>query len=77
VQVGPGVARLQSPHGQRHSGQRRDREGRRTASGTVPTRRQFDLDGFKGKQYRIEVIGAAGEDQAFTLSVTYDTGTCT
>ena len=48
-----------------------------TAPGTQPAIRQLAVDGSRGKQYRIDVLGDASQDQSFTIGVTYDTGTCT
>jgi hypothetical protein len=48
-----------------------------TAPGTQPMIRQLSVDGSRGKQYRIDVLGDPSQDQSFTIGVIYDTGTCT
>lgn len=35
------------------------------------------VDGTRGKQYVVDVIGDAARQQSFTLRVTFDTGICT
>jgi hypothetical protein len=47
------------------------------ASAIQPMIRQLSVDGSRGKQYRIDVLGDSSRDQSFTIGVTYDTGTCT
>ena len=41
------------------------------------THGELEVDGSRGKQYRIDVLGDPNQEQMFALSVTYDTGTCT
>jgi hypothetical protein len=47
------------------------------ATGTQPTIRELSVDGSRGKQYRIDVLGDPSQDESFTIGVTYDTGICT
>ena len=39
--------------------------------------RQLEVDGTRGKQYRIDVLGDPNLAQMFAIRVTYDTGICT
>jgi hypothetical protein len=48
-----------------------------TASQMQSTVRQLQVDGTRGKRYRIEVLGDPHQEQVFTIQVTYDTGVCT
>lgn len=48
-----------------------------TATGAQATIRQLSVDGSRGKQYRIDVLGDPSQDQSFTIGVSYDTGGCT
>jgi len=47
------------------------------APATPPMIRELSVDGSRGKQYRIDVLGDPNQGQSFTIGVTYDTGTCT
>ena len=42
-----------------------------------PTMRQLEVDGSRGKQYRIDVLGDPNQQQVFAIRVTYDNGVCT
>ena len=42
-----------------------------------PTMRQLELDGSRGKQYRIDILGDPNREQEFSIRATYDTGICT
>jgi len=44
---------------------------------TGPTAREMQVDGWRGKRYRIDVEGDLALDQRVTLRVRYDTGGCT
>ena len=38
---------------------------------------QLEVDGSRGKHYRIDVLGDPNQEQMFAIRVTYDTGICT
>ena len=46
-------------------------------SGARPMVRELQVDGSRGKQYRIDVLGDPSQDQSFIIAVSYDTGICT
>ena len=48
-----------------------------TARRNEPTRRHLQVDGSRGKRYRVDVVGDVSRGQTYTLRVTYDTGVCT
>ena len=48
-----------------------------TAVRAQPTMTQLEVDGSRGKQYRIDVLGDPNQEQMFAIRVTYDTGICT
>ena len=48
-----------------------------TAPRTEPTTRHLQVDGSRGKRYRLDVLGDVSQEQNFWIRVTYDTGVCT
>ncbi len=48
-----------------------------TAVRVQPRLTQLEVDGSRGKQYRIDVLGDPNQQQVFAIRVTYDTGVCT
>jgi hypothetical protein len=46
-------------------------------TGSAPGTMRLTVDGTRGKRYLVEVIGDAAREEAYTLRVNFDTGSCT